>query len=164
MLITLVSPISVATKDWKFGLKAVNDFVFLFKKILLKYSWFIMCSFSVCSTVNQLRIYPLFLRLFSHIGHYRVSYRVPRWLSGKESTCQGRKQGFGPWVGKIPRGEKGNLLQQTEESGKQQHVGTHWWLRTHLLHTAGSYWWLCCTLSCMSILVFQFIPPPALPG
>ena len=85
-----------------------------------------MCSFSVCSTVNQLRIYPLFLRLFSHIGQYRVSYRVPRWLSGKESTCQGRKQGFGPWVGKIPRGENGNLLQQTEESGKQQHVGTHW--------------------------------------
>ena len=24
------------------------------------------------------------------------------WLSGKESTCQHRRQGFDPWVGKIP--------------------------------------------------------------
>ena len=27
---------------------------------------------------------------------------LPRWLSGKESTCQCRKHGFDPWVGKIP--------------------------------------------------------------
>ena len=26
-----------------------------------------------------------------------------RWLSGKESTCQYRRRGFDPWVGKIPR-------------------------------------------------------------
>ena len=25
-----------------------------------------------------------------------------QWLSGKESTCQGRRHGFSPWVGKIP--------------------------------------------------------------
>ena len=27
---------------------------------------------------------------------------VPQWLSGKESTCQGRRCGFNPWVRKIP--------------------------------------------------------------
>ena len=26
---------------------------------------------------------------------------VPRWLSGKEFTCQGKRWGFDPWVGKI---------------------------------------------------------------
>ena len=27
---------------------------------------------------------------------------LPWWLSGKESACQCRRQGFNPWVGKIP--------------------------------------------------------------
>ena len=27
---------------------------------------------------------------------------LPTWLSGKESTCQCRRPGFDPWVGKIP--------------------------------------------------------------
>ena len=27
---------------------------------------------------------------------------MPLWLSGKESICQCRRHGFGPWVGKIP--------------------------------------------------------------
>ena len=38
----------------------------------------------------------------------RQGYRLPRWLSGKESTCQcrrHRRQGFDPWVGKIPEEE-----------------------------------------------------------
>ena len=30
-----------------------------------------------------------------HIG-------LPRWLSGKETTCQCRRHRFDPWVGKIP--------------------------------------------------------------
>ena len=29
-------------------------------------------------------------------------FRLPRWLSGKESTCQCRRHRFDPWVGKIP--------------------------------------------------------------
>ena len=28
-------------------------------------------------------------------------HRLPWWLSGKESTCQYRGCGFGPWVRKI---------------------------------------------------------------
>ena len=31
---------------------------------------------------------------------------VCRWLNGKESTCQCRRHGFDPWVGKIPRRRK----------------------------------------------------------
>ena len=27
---------------------------------------------------------------------------LPKWFSGKESTCQCRRHGFDPWVGKIP--------------------------------------------------------------
>ena len=30
------------------------------------------------------------------------SYWLPRWLSGKESTCQCRRYGFNPWLRKIP--------------------------------------------------------------
>ena len=27
---------------------------------------------------------------------------LPWWLSGKESSCQGRRHGFDPWSGEIP--------------------------------------------------------------
>ena len=29
-------------------------------------------------------------------------WTFPKWLGGKESTCQCRRCGFNPWVGKIP--------------------------------------------------------------
>ena len=45
----------------------------------------------------------------SSISNYSVitrisqgSPRLPRWLSGKESSCQCRRCRFDPWVGKIP--------------------------------------------------------------
>ena len=31
----------------------------------------------------------------------KVILGLPRWLSGKESACQSKRQGFDPWVGKI---------------------------------------------------------------
>ena len=40
-----------------------------------------------------------------YLGPYKWSLGLPRWLSGKESTCQcrrSRRWGFNPWVGKIP--------------------------------------------------------------
>ena len=37
-----------------------------------------------------------------YVYYIPVTYRLPRWLSGKESTCQCRRCGFDPWVGKIP--------------------------------------------------------------
>ena len=32
----------------------------------------------------------------------KASYRLPRWLSGKESTLQCRRHRFDPWAGKMP--------------------------------------------------------------
>ena len=37
-------------------------------------------------------------------------YRLPWWLSGKESTCQCRRHGFNPFVGKISGKGNDNLL------------------------------------------------------
>ena len=40
---------------------------------------------------------------------YIQSMGLPRWLSGKESSCQGRilrRHKFNPWVGKIPQRRK----------------------------------------------------------
>ena len=35
--------------------------------------------------------------------HFQPVFRgLPRWLSGKESTCQCRRRRFNPWVRKIP--------------------------------------------------------------
>ena len=36
---------------------------------------------------------------------------IPRWLIDKESSCQCRRLGFDPWVGKVPGGGNGNPLQ-----------------------------------------------------
>ena len=33
---------------------------------------------------------------------YTAQWRLPRWLSGRESTCQCRRRDFYPWVWKIP--------------------------------------------------------------
>ena len=70
---------------------------------------------------------------------------LPRWLSGKESTCQCRRlrrHGFDPWVGKIPWSRKWQSIQYscqeipwTEEPGRQQYVWSqrvgHDWVTEH---------------------------------
>ena len=38
---------------------------------------------------------------------------LPWWLSGKESTCQGRRCNFDPWSGEISWKRNGNLLQHS---------------------------------------------------
>ena len=35
-------------------------------------------------------------------GSPHLVFGLPRWLSGKESTCQCRRRGFDPWVGQTP--------------------------------------------------------------
>ena len=48
------------------------------KNFFLEYSWFTMlCWVQMYSRVNQLYIYPLLFRLFSHTTHYRVLSTVP---------------------------------------------------------------------------------------
>ena len=65
-----------------------------------------------------------------------MRYGLPRWLSGKESTCQCRRHRryrFNPWVGKIPLQEEmtthSNILAWkipwTEEPGGPQSMGSH---------------------------------------
>ena len=62
------------------------------------------------------------------------SHGLPRWLSGKKSSCQCRRHGrhgFDPWVGKIPGGGNSNPLWYscleipwTEECGGLQSLGS----------------------------------------
>ena len=35
-------------------------------------------------------------------SNFTQSHRLPRWLRGKESTCQCRRLRFDPWIRKIP--------------------------------------------------------------
>ena len=43
---------------------------------------------------------------FIKIYENTVKLQLPRWLSGRESTCQCRKHGFNPWARKITRRRK----------------------------------------------------------
>ena len=47
------------------------------------------CCVSFCCTAKWT------IHMYTYIG-------LPRWLSGKESSCQRRRHRFDPWVGKIP--------------------------------------------------------------
>ena len=51
---------------------------------------------------------------------------LPWWLSGKESTCQCRRQGFNPWVRKIPwrRAWQPTPVFAGESNGQRSLVGS----------------------------------------
>ena len=51
------------------------------------------------------------------------------WLSGKESTCQCRRPGFGPWIGKIPWRRNGNPLQYLCLENSMDRGA--WWATVH---------------------------------
>ena len=46
-----------------------------------------------------------------YIFYMYINIELPWWLSGKEYTCQCRRYGFNPWVGRIPGEGNGNSLQ-----------------------------------------------------
>ena len=48
------------------------------------------------------QIFPLYLFFLINFYWSIVVLGLPWWLSGKESTCQFRRHGFDPWVGKLP--------------------------------------------------------------
>ena len=53
--------------------------------------------------------YPVINHNGKEYERHKYTRGLPRWLSGKESTCQCRRHrrcGFDPWVGKIPWGRK----------------------------------------------------------
>ena len=58
-------------------------------------------------------------------------HRLPWWLSDKESTCQYRGHGFGPWIRKILEKEMATHsstlaweIPWTEEAGRLQSLGS----------------------------------------
>ena len=84
LLFTLLEEKPFVGKNISYSLLYPSQFDF---RVLLSFflinfycSWFIMlCQFLLYSKVNQLYIYiyPLFLRFFSLIEHYRILSRVP---------------------------------------------------------------------------------------
>ena len=72
----------------------------------------------------------------SHIYHL---YWLPWWFSGKQSTCQCRRWGFDPWVGKIPL-EKEMATQSSILSSKNPTDTGAWQATVH--GVAKSQTWL----------------------
>ena len=66
------------------------------------------------------------------LNMYTSGKRLPRWHSGKESTCQCRKckkHGFKPWVNILAW-----KITWTEEPDRLQSTGSQSWTRLHM-HT-----------------------------
>ena len=65
------------------------------------------CAYSWNSTDLHVRDSFFFLSFFFFfLRKDHALYRLPRWLSDKESTCQFRRPGCSPWVKKIPSWKK----------------------------------------------------------
>ena len=47
-------------------------------------------------------MYTKLFQIKAHFHNYINISGLPRWCSGKESSCQSRRHGFDSWVGKIP--------------------------------------------------------------
>ena len=60
----------------------------------------------------------------------RHTQGLPRWLSCKESTCQCRRHGFDPWIGKIPwrrDWQPTPIFLPRESHGQRGLVGCYQW-------------------------------------
>ena len=107
-----------------------------------------------CVKISQFEMsFPKGSSYLPHVPFkYTVYYdkmRIPRGLSGKESTYRCRRQGFDPWVGKIPwrrkwqptpyscpgncmdRGAWGAIVYGVEKSQTQLSPHTHTHTHTH---------------------------------
>ena len=56
------------------------------------------------------QIFPLYLFFLINFYWSIVVLGLPWWLSGKESTCQFRRHGFDPYLGRSPAEGQGNPL------------------------------------------------------
>ena len=84
-------------------------------------------------------------------------WAFPRWLSGKESTCQCRRCGFNPWVRKMPWRRKWQPTPVLPEKshGQRSLVGY-----SHgVPKESDTTYWLNNNSLCMPRLLSQFIPP-----
>ena len=80
-------------------------------------------------------LYPGLVCFSAHdkrfIKHQECRPLLPRWLSGKDSTCQCRRRRFDPWVGKTPLEERAThtsilawRIPWTEEPGRLQSMAS----------------------------------------
>ena len=114
----------------------------------------------------------LFIHSSVFIEYLSPSWGFPRWLSGKESTCQSRKCGFNPWVGKIPWRRKWQpspvfFLPRTSHGQRSLAAYSSWsckestWLSnrtaTRIHITRQSYALLCVWLDPLSRMSSRFI-------
>ena len=58
------------------------------------------CSWHISIPFNSFRLPQLSERML-YKRNFFFFFNVPRWLSGKESTCLCKRRGFGSWVSKI---------------------------------------------------------------
>ena len=83
----------------------------------MKFYWILFTQCIIYSPglgayINKIILYMFFSYLFLFYFTLKVFceiFGLPRWLGGKESTCQCRsckRLGLDPWVGKIPRRRK----------------------------------------------------------
>ena len=102
------------------------------------------------------------------------AYRFPRWLSGKESTCQCRRHRFNPWVGRIPWRRKWQLTpvflpgkshgQRNQASynpwcheglDMSEPLSMHAWITNIYTNT----WYICCCCCCVTSVVSNSVQP-----
>ena len=137
---------------WMEGELGENEYMHMYGWIRLLSTW------NYHNTVNQLyfniklNVFFLVIVFTIFFPQIYISYCIllphwlPRWLRGKESTCQCRRHGFNLWAGKIPWRRAwwstsvflAWRIPWTEEPGRLQFMGS-----CRLRHD-----WVCrCTLS-----------------
>ena len=67
----------------------------------------------------------LILANLHHCPYKNKSWGFPWWLTGEESACQCRRQGFEPWSRKIPHAEEQLSLFNTTTEPKSYKCGAH---------------------------------------
>ena len=123
--------------------------------LFLNFVWTSCCMYPLMSSIDQVSITVL---RFTHNAVNSPGWFIccpvypfmglPRWCSGKESTCQCRRHkrgGFDPWVGKIPWSRKWQTTpvflpvkfhRQRNLAGYSQAMGSqrvgHDWTHTHI--------------------------------
>ena len=78
-----------------------SGFVIYFFNFLFYIEVYLISNVVLVSVVQQR---DPSIHIYVSIIYLSISFGLPRWLSGKESTCQCRRHrrcGFNPWVGKI---------------------------------------------------------------
>jgi len=113
----------------------------VFKSVCLSNSLnytFVLCDFSLSilySTMRSIFFYPLFLKVNNTLSNQvedGLEDGIPRWLSGKESSCQWMRWGLIPGSGGFCGGGNGNPFPYswlkkspwTEEPGRLQSMGS----------------------------------------